>query len=170
MRALWLVGMMGSGKTAVGALIAHGWGLPFVDTDWCIEAEREQTITSLWEIAGEEAFRDLETEQIARIVTAGRDCVVATGGGAVLRPENVAAMRGSGLVVWLTATPGVLAVRLGDRSTRPLLTDRRIERRLVELLEERQVAYGEAAHHTVDTSSQNPDDVAREVMLLWNAS
>ena len=170
MGALWLIGMMGSGKTVVGALVADGTGLPFVDTDRCIEAETEQSITSLWETAGEEAFRDLETGQIARIVTAGGDCVVATGGGAILRPDNVAAMRDSGLVVWLTATPDVLAGRLGGRSTRPLLADQQADQRLVELLAERQAAYREAAHHTVDTSSKNPDDIAREVMLLWNAS
>ena len=68
MRALWLVGMMGSGKTVVGSIVAGQIGLPFSDTDTLIELGSGRTITSIWEAGGEKAFRDLETEQIARIV------------------------------------------------------------------------------------------------------
>jgi shikimate kinase len=170
MRALWLVGMMGSGKTEVGTVIARRTGLPLVDTDARIEAGHDQTITSIWETVGEGAFRDLEADEIKRIVTAGRDCVVATGGGAVLRPENVAAMRSSGLVVWLTAAPEVLSGRLGDGRTRPLLQNRASELGLAALLAERRHTYETAAHHSVDTGGKSPDEVAREVMLLWNGS
>jgi len=170
MRALWLVGMMGSGKTTVGALIARRVGLPFIDTDSRIEAENGRTIASIWETEGEETFRDLESEQIDRIVATGRDCVVATGGGAVLRPENVAAMRSNGVVVWLTAGYEELAARLGDAPARPLLFNRQTDRRVADLLAERSPAYADAAHHRVDTSAKEPGDVAREVVLLWNGS
>jgi len=170
MRALWLVGMMGSGKTVVGALVARRTGLPFVDTDSRIETEYQQTITTIWETAGEDGFRDLETEQIARLVTAARDCVVATGGGSVLRPENVSRMRNNGLVVWLMAVPEVLAERLGEGRNRPLLTDRPLDGRLADLVSERGPAYETAAHHTVDTGGKSADEIAREVMLLWNDS
>jgi shikimate kinase len=170
MRALWLIGMMGSGKTAVGALIAREIGLPFVDTDECIAAERGQTITTLWDGAGEGGFRDVEAEQIARLVGSGGDCVVATGGGAVLRPANVEAMRSNGLVVWLTAGAETLAARLSNDLTRPLLAGGSVRGRLAELLIDRRVVYAGAAHDTVDTTAKNPEDVAWEVIRLWNAS
>ena len=168
MRALWLVGMMGSGKTTVGELIAQRSGLVFVDTDSLIEDETERSISSIWEAAGEEAFRDLETKQIERLLTTPGDCVVATGGGAVLRRENVAAMRNNGTVVWLTAGRHELAARLRKAKARPLLVDQRIVTRLADLMAERGAAYAEAAHYSVDTAAKSPDEVAREVMLLWN--
>ncbi len=168
MRALWLVGMMGAGKTTVGTLISCRSGLPFIDIDERIEADANRTISVIWETDGEETFRDLETGEIARIVAANRDCVVATGGGAVLRDENVSAMRGSGLVVWLIAGAGDLAARLGDGVNRPLLLGRPTDGRLTELLENRESAYEQAAHHNVDTSGKSEDEVAREVMKLWN--
>ena len=170
MRALWLIGMMGSGKTAVGALVADRIGLPFVDIDSQIETDNDRSVTSIWMMAGEAAFRDLETEQIGRVVTAGLDCVVATGGGAVLREENVSVMRGNGLVVWLTAEPDELVVRLGDGGTRPLLADGQTDRRVVELLAERHRVYAKAAHYTVDTGGKSPDEVAHEVALVWCGS
>jgi shikimate kinase len=168
MRALWLVGMMGSGKTTVGEIIARRTGLELVDTDSRIEAETDRPISSIWETDGEETFRDLESEQIDRIVTTGRDCVVATGGGVVLRPENVSAMRSCGMVVWLTAGPDALAARVANAPSRPLLYRRPSEERLGELLAERGPAYAEAADRTVDTDARGPTEVAREVMLLWN--
>jgi shikimate kinase len=170
MRILWLIGLMGSGKTVVGKLVSRRTGLPLIDTDERLAAEHGQTITSLWDSLGEEAFRELEVAQIAAIVASGRDCVVATGGGAVVRPENVTAMRDNGVVVWLTALPEVLSTRIGNGLTRPLLSGRPIERRLAALLTDRHPHYAAAAHRTVDTSDKNPDEVAREVILLWNAS
>ena len=170
MRALWLVGMMGSGKTTVGGLIAQQTGLAFVDTDARIEAENDLTVSGIWEIEGEQTFRDLESGQIGRIAAAGEDCVVATGGGVVLRPENVAAMRSNGTVVWLTAEPEQLAARVRTPRTRPLLDARRTEQRLSELLAEREQWYAEAAHHSVDTRFKSPEEVSREVILFWKGS
>jgi len=170
MRALWLIGMMGSGKTTVGELIARRLGLDFVDTDSLIETETHRSVASIWEAEGEEAFRDFEAEQIERLIERGQDCVIATGGGAVLRPENIAVMRGSGTVVWLTAKPGELAARVDDSESRPLLWGGQSEERLAELLTEREAVYAEAAHHTVETSSKGTEEIAREVMMLWNGS
>jgi shikimate kinase len=170
MRALWLIGMMGSGKTVVGATIARRIGLAFIDTDDRIAAELGQAITTIWDGAGEAGFRDLEADQITRLIRSGKDCVIATGGGAVLRPANVEAMRSNGLVVWLTAGVEILATRLGDDPTRPLLTGGSVEGRLAELLAERLPLYADAAHHTVNTTNKHPHEVAREVIRLWNAS
>lgn len=170
MRALWLVGMMGSGKTTVGELIARETGLVFIDTDSLIESEQGRPIESIWETGGQDSFRDLESEQINQIATSGQDCVIATGGGAVLRPGNIAAMRECGTVVWLAAGPGELWSRVGDSETRPLLSDAPDEQRLAEILVERRELYEGAAHFTVETGSKGSTAVAREVMVLWNGS
>ncbi|MDH3399152.1 MAG: shikimate kinase, partial [Acidimicrobiia bacterium] len=144
MRALWLVGMMGSGKTTVGELIARRTGLVFVDTDSVIEAASDRAISSIFETDGEEAFRDLEADCIDRIVATGRDCVVATGGGIVLRPQNVSAMRSNGRVVWLMAGRDELAARVDDSPARPLLFNQQTAQRLDALLVERAAAYAAA--------------------------
>ena len=170
MPILWLVGMMGSGKTAVGSLVADRIGLPFVDTDTLVEKATGQTIAAIWDTGGEVAFRDLETEQILSVEKVGEDLVVATGGGAVLRAENVSAMQRSGMVVWLTAHPEVLAERLGDAVSRPLLVGGLVGGRLAELLSKRSRGYAAAAHCVVETGGKSPDEVAREVMDLWNDS
>lgn len=170
MRALWLVGMMGSGKTTVGELIARRLGLVFFDTDSLIESETHRSVASIWEVEGEDVFRDFESEQIGRLVGGGQDCVIATGGGAVLRPENIAVMRDNGTVVWLTAEPAELAARVDDSESRPLLWGGQDEERLAQLLAEREAVYAEAAHYTIETSSKGTEEIVREVVMLWNGS
>lgn len=170
MRALWLVGMMGSGKTTVGELIARETGLVFIDTDSLIESEQGRSIGVIWETDGEDGFRDLESKQINQIATSGQDCVIGTGGGAVLRPGNIATMRGCGTVVWLAAEPGELWSRVGASETRPLLVGAPDEHRLATILVERRELYEAAAHFTVETGSKGTAAVAREVMVLWNGS
>jgi shikimate kinase len=170
MRALWLVGMMGSGKTTVGETVVRRLGLVFIDTDSHIESENQRSIAVIWETEGENAFRDLESELLVRLGSTGQDCVVATGGGVVLRPENIAVMRETGTVVWLTAEPGELAGRVSGSPSRPLLRGGQSEDRLRELAAEREAAYSQAAHYRVDTSSRGIDEIAREVMKLWNGS
>src|SRR5256885_10732157 len=118
-KPLFLVGFMGTGKSTVGALLAARWGWPFVDLDGRIEQQAGATITELFARGGEAAFRDLETATLK--VAAGEGLqVVAVGGGAVKRPENLTLMLGTGLGVCLRATPEAILSRIGDASTRPL--------------------------------------------------
>jgi shikimate kinase len=170
MRALWLVGMMGSGKTTVGEIIARRTGVEFIDTDSLIEAELDRPISSVWATEGEDAFRAVESERIRRVVAAGHDSVVATGGGVVIQPGNIELMRSSGTVVWLQADPDQLASRVAGSDDRPLLAGWSDEERLAALLADRAEAYAIAAHHRVETGSKQPEEIAREVMVLWNAS
>ncbi len=165
MATLWLIGMMGSGKTTVGSIVAGRLGLEFVDLDAEIEAGGV-TISQIFERSGEDAFRDLEEAAIAKV--AGRDAVVASGGGAVLRPENVAQMRQAGVVVWLDAGPDTLAARLGAGEGRPLLGGDP-EIRLRRLAVARAAAYRAAAHARVPTDGVDPDQVAARVIELWSA-
>lgn len=162
MATLWLIGMMGSGKSTVGPLVAERLGLGFVDLDAEIEGGGV-TIEQLFERSGEEAFRDLEEAAIARV--AGRDVVAASGGGAVLRPANVAKMRESGTVVWLDAGPDTLAARIGAGEGRPLLAGDVVER-VHRLVASRAAAYRAAAHVRVITDGVDPEQVAARVIAL----
>jgi shikimate kinase len=167
---LWLIGMMGSGKSTVGMAVAADLGLDFVDTDLLVASVTESSITELWDDEGEQSFRHLESQMIAS-AAAGEPVVVATGGGAVLDGTNIDVMRSSGLVVWLTAAPSTLAERVGRDGSRPLLAqaDDPVER-LDTLLGEREARYREAAHATVATDGKTVESVADEVLAVWNAS
>jgi shikimate kinase len=163
MATLWLIGMMGSGKSTVGSIVARRLGLEFVDLDTEIE-EGGVTIPQIFAASGEDAFRDLEEAAIARV--AGSDVVVASGGGAVVRPGNVTRMRETGTVVWLDAGPDTLAARVGAGEGRPLLAGDAVER-LRLLAVTRAAAYRAAAHARVATDGVDPEQVAARVIELW---
>jgi shikimate kinase len=160
---IWLVGMMGAGKTAVGAALADRLGIPHVDTDEEIERRASASIPQLFETVGEPTFRLFEAAVIGDLASDGIDRVVSTGGGAVLDDDSVARMRGTGCVVWLSAEAGDLAARVGDGSGRPLLAGEDTESALGELLERRAPLYEAAAHHRVATEGRDAAAVAAEV-------
>ncbi|MGD2051481.1 MAG: shikimate kinase [Acidimicrobiia bacterium] len=168
-RHLWLVGMMGAGKSSVGAALALRRGVPFYDTDDEVEAEAGCTIARLWMERGEAAFRDLEAQAVARVAAAPAG-VVATGGGVVIDPSNVAAMRASGTVVWLTAPAAELYARVGETADRPLLSGGDGGERLADLLALRADRYREAADHTIDTTGRTTGDVVDEIEARWTPS
>ena len=161
---LWLVGMMGSGKTTVGRLVAVGADAPFHDVDLIVQERIGSTIPDLWEREGENAFRAIESTIVSELA-AGQGAVISTGGGAILRESNRKAMRRSGTVVWLQAPPSVLAGRVGGSLERPVLGGGG-EDRLAELLETRRRAYEAVAHHMVNTAGRTPAEVAAEV-AVW---
>lgn len=156
---------MGAGKSVVGALVAGRVGLPFVDLDEQVAAAAGRAVPAVFAAEGEEGFRRRERDALAR--TAGTGAVVACGGGVVLSVENVARMRGSGIVVWLDAPAEVLAARVGEGEGRPLLAGNP-SAHLEGILRDRQDAYLAAAHHRVATAGRTPDEVATEVADLWN--
>lgn len=167
---LWIIGMMGSGKSTVGTAVASRLGLDFVDTDLLVASVTESSIADLWSHEGEDSFRQLEGQMIAS-AAAGEPVVVATGGGVILDPANIEAMRTSGLVVWLTASPETLAQRIGRDANRPLLGQAEDPReRLADLLTERSARYRQAAHTTVATDGKSVESVVEEVLRAWNAS
>lgn len=160
---VWLVGMMGAGKSAIGPGLARRLGLPFIDTDAEIVREAGQSIAEIFEGEGELAFR--ERERNAIIAIAGREAVVALGGGAIAsRADRERAAR-LGSIVYLRARPKTLLARLGDCRDRPLLRDvapsKRLER-LRSLLEERRESY-ELARIKIDTDDAAVDDVVERV-------
>lgn len=167
---LWLIGMMGSGKTTVGRQVAAKKGLDFVDIDLLVASVTDSSISDLWATEGEGTFRRLESEMIAS-AAADDDAVIATGGGVVLDADNIARMRSSGLVVWLTASPKSLAARLAEETGRPLLADSDDPTAtLADLLAEREHRYAEAAHVQVETDDRPVAEIVQEVLGLWNES
>lgn len=159
-----LVGFMGCGKTTLGRLLAERLGWKFVDVDAVVERTAGCTIPEIFARDGEAAFRDRENRVLLG-VCAGMRQVIATGGGAVLRDDNVAAIRSAGLVVWLTARPDVILARTRRRvGTRPLLsTDEDPLERILRLLGERGALYRMASDRTVDTSDRPVRAVATEL-------
>lgn len=164
-RTLWLIGMMGSGKTTVAPLVATVLDRDWVDADEAVEHLSGRRIPDLF-AESEAAFREVESEVVEEL--AGSPLVVACGGGVVTSPDSVEIMRRSGLVVWLDAPVEVLETRVGDVGSRPLLADGSAET-LRRLHGEREPLY-RAASHAVVAAGANPDDTAAEVVNAWNAS
>lgn len=135
-----LIGMMGAGKTAIGAELARRLGRPFTDTDAEIERAAAMTIPEIFARDGEAFFRARETEVLARVL-GQRGSVVSTGGGAWMRPENRAAIARTGVSVWLDCDLETLWQRVRARPTRPLLATPDPRGTLARLLAERAPTY-----------------------------
>ena len=144
-----LVGMPGSGKSALGRRLAQRLGWPFVDLDQVIEERAGCTIRELFEREGEAHFRDMEQRVIAEFSRGAVASVIATGGGAVLRPENRAMLRSGPRVIYLWSSPEALYRRLRHDVKRPLLQDPLA--RLRSLYDARDPLYREVAGSVVDT-------------------
>lgn len=158
-----LIGMPGTMKTSVGKILAKTSGLRFRDTDDIFVREEKKTIAEVFQTKGEAYFREREAE-IVRRVASETNVVISCGGGAVLREENVRALRASCTVVLLTATAECIAARTSENNARPLLRNGGIER-IRALCAERAPAYASAADFVVDTTDLLPDFLATEI---WN--
>jgi shikimate kinase len=166
--------MMGVGKSTIGRLVAEHTACGFFDTDAEVVATTGVPIADLWTAEGEEVFRGFETAAITTAAELDGPTVVATGGGAVLASGNVVTMKGSGVVVWLTAPPFVLAERIvtAGGAGRPLLAGADpvlddADARLAAILEGRRKRYEAAADHILATEGRTIDAVAGELEELW---
>jgi shikimate kinase len=165
-RSVALIGFMGTGKTTVGKRLARRLGYRFVDSDAEIELRTGVPIPTLFREQGEVAFRSLERDTIAALA-AQPDQVISTGGGAVLQPANADLLRENCLVIWLTASPGVILKRVGDARTRPLLANTSDPlAHIRRLLDARSHLYEAAAHLRVDTTDRKPEVVVDEILRL----
>lgn len=153
---------MGSGKTSVGREIATRLGWDFVDTDDLVEETTGRRIADIFAQDGEAAFR-LHESNAVKAVASRSHVVIATGGGAVIRRENVDALRASGVLVLLDASADAIYERIRHQTHRPLLQVADPIRRIRELLDARRPFY-EQADVVVDTTGRAIDDIADEVM------
>ena len=163
-RSLYLVGMMGSGKTSTGRPLAERLGYGFVDADAVIEQAAGCSIPEIFDRDGEAGFRSLES-QVLSAISQRHSLVVATGGGVVTQPENWGMLH-SGIVIWLDVVPDQLMQRLiADSTVRPLLQTADPEAALNALLNERRPLYSEA-DLTVVINDETPEAVADGILQL----
>jgi shikimate kinase len=157
-----LVGLSGTGKSTVGPLLARRRGLVAVDVDRSIAQAAGTTVAALFDELGEEGFRDLEARVLGDALD-GAPAVIATGGGAVLRPENRTRLARQARTVWLRADLEVLVERLGrSRERRPLLADDAATA-LRRIAAEREPLYREVADLVVDVGTEGPAEIAERV-------
>jgi shikimate kinase len=160
---LYLIGMMGVGKTTVGRLLAQHLGYGFVDTDTVIEkAAGDKPITQLFSEQGEAAFRQLESQVLSQ-VCAFTKLVIATGGGIIVRRENWSYLH-HGLIVWLDLPVEILCARLAEDTTRPLLQDTDLEAKLRSLLDVRQPLYAQADLRITVSEAETPEQIATRII------
>lgn len=161
-RHIVLVGMMGTGKSTVGRLIAERLGLTFRDSDAEIEAASGRTIPEIFSSDGEDAFRSQEALMIKDLLAESKPMVLALGGGAVLDPGTRKLLDGE-CVVWLSAQHEDLVERLGEGEGRPLLGDG-VANALARLSSERDVHYSAVADAAIDTTGLSPNEVAAAII------
>lgn len=163
---LWLIGMMGTGKSTAGKRAAQLVGVDFFDTDDIVESSAGMTIGEIWARSGEAGFRKLEAEAL-REVAVGGEGLVATGGGVVSSDDNRVLMTSTGRVIWLTASPEVAMLRIRELTSRPLLSGEIGSPSYDEILDRRQFQYESIADYVIDTDDKELDQVASAVVALW---
>lgn len=167
MQSVFLVGLMGAGKTTVGRILARKLKSRFVDSDQEISLCTGVTIPTIFEIEGETGFRRRESVLIERL-TGQEGIVLSTGGGVVLDPMNREYLRSRGIVVYLAASPETLHERTRRDKNRPLLqVDDRLKK-LRELFEQRDPLYREIAHIIVEVGRTSAAQVVRQVQSKLN--
>lgn len=157
---IYLIGMMGSGKTTVGELLAKELEYRFLDTDAIISAVSEKSINQIFAEDGEDEFRQLESD-VLQEVSAYLYTVIATGGGIILRQQNWSHLR-DGMVVWLNVPIDVLVQRLKDDDTRPLLKREELQTKLTSLYEQRKSLYQQADITIGIEENDNPNDIVQK--------
>lgn len=169
-RHLVLVGLMGAGKSTVGAVCATRLGRPFVDTDHAVESAAGRSVREIFDADGEDAFRALERAAVRTAATDPEPAVIACGGGVAVDPENRALLRDHGFVVWLDAPVTELAERAARApGARPLLATGDPVATLDRLAAARRDAYAEIAHTRVETDGRSVDAVADLVLEAFGA-
>lgn len=164
-RHVALVGLPGSGKSTVGRQLARRLGWEFADSDALIEQRLGCSIREFFEREGEAAFRDVEEEVIAQLGRSQRPTVIATGGGAVIRPANRQHLREAGHVIYLRSTPDEVYRRLRHDRNRPLLQVADPLARIRELFEQRDPLYREAAHFIIETGRPSVPTLVNMILM-----
>ena len=159
-----LTGFMATGKSTLGRRLAKRIGYRFIDTDAEIEKRSGQAIAEIFETQGEASFRRLESELVKELAGQQR-LVVATGGGLVMNPENVAALEKTGRIICLTAPPEEILARVTrQKQTRPLLDDPDPQSKISALLQQRARVYQQFPQ--LDTSQHPPEKLIEKLLLL----
>lgn len=156
-----LIGMMGSGKTTIGELLAKETGYIFIDTDSEIIKNENRTINKIFEENGEEYFRDIESKTLSNILKKDNQ-VISTGGGIIKNLENIELLKGKSIVFYLEATEEELFKRVKNNKDRPLLNVENIQDKITKLLKEREESY-KKSHYTISTTNKTPKAIIKEI-------
>lgn len=162
---IFLVGPMGAGKSTIGRLLASELNLFFRDSDRVIEERTGADIPWIFDMEGEDGFRDRETAVLTELATEA-DVVIATGGGIILRPQNREIMQTSGYVCYLTASIDQLVERTSRDKKRPLLQVDNPRQKIIDLLSHRDPLYRATADFVINTDRRSPKAVAQEIAGL----
>ncbi|SHN35542.1 3-dehydroquinate synthase [Duganella sacchari] len=168
MQNVFLVGLMGAGKTTIGRILARKLGLRFIDSDHEIEARTGASIPWIFEIEGEASFRRREADVI-RELTGQAGIVLATGGGAILNPDNRAFLKARGTVIYLRASVNSILQRTAHDKNRPLLQTADPRKKLVELMAVREPLYMEIADLVIDTGRPNVQSMVQTILNQMDA-
>ncbi len=162
MKNIVLTGFMGTGKTEVGRALSRILGWRLIDVDDEIVKAHNMSINEIFSTLGEPAFRDMETEML-RKVSQNKNVIISTGGGAVLKQENMDILREKGMIICLDAMPETILKRTSRNCERPLLKVEDPLRKIKELLEFRRPFY-EKADATINTEGKPPVRIAEEIL------
>ncbi len=164
---IYLIGMMGSGKSTVGKILAKKMKIPFVDLDHYIEVKSNKSISEIFKNDGESYFRKLESEALTHIENS--NVVAACGGGIILSEENRDKLGSTGKVVLIQASIPEIAKRLQDAIDRPLLQDKERIQELTKIWNSRKDYYQNTAHITVDANGQTPEEIREDILKQINS-
>jgi len=162
MKNIILTGFMGTGKTYIGKLLAHRLKYKYIDTDEIIEHQTGMKIKDIFEKYGETYFRDLETKVVKK-VSKLNNCVIATGGGIVLRKENMDELEKNGFIVNLKAKPETIYKRIKNNTDRPLLNKPDPKKEIQKLLKIRKPYY-ERCNLSVETDKESPEEIIKFII------
>jgi shikimate kinase len=168
-RNIYLVGPMGAGKSTIGRVLAAELHLSFRDSDKVIEDRTGADIPWIFDMEGEEGFRERESAVLNEL-SKGQDVVIATGGGIILRPQNREVMKASGYVCYLTASIEQLVERTARDKKRPLLQVENPRQKIIDLVALRDPFYREASDFVINTDRRSPKLVAQEIATLVNSA
>ena len=158
---IFLIGMMGTGKSTVGVLLANELKIPFVDLDKEIEKSTKKTISRIFKLDGEAAFRKIETERLKEVSAS----VVSCGGGIILKEENRNFIKVNGTTILLTASIDELVRRLKGAGKRPLLAKNNEKESLIKLWLDRRAQYLSLSDMTIDTDGKTSRQITNDILL-----
>lgn len=165
-----LIGYRGTGKSSVGKLLAERSGRTLVSTDAEVVRRAGQAVPDIVKQHGWDHFRDLETE-VCRDLAGKNQLIIDTGGGAILRKENVDQLKAMGILFWLTAEVPTISRRIGADTQRPSLTGAKsFVEEIEEVLRERTPKYQAAADHVIATDSKTVGEIADAIQGILKAS
>jgi len=166
---IYLIGLMGAGKTTIGRQLAKALKLPFYDSDKAIEESTGVDISTIFEFEGEEGFRDREQKMIQQL-TQKRGIVLATGGGAILREQNRKLLKENGFIVYLQCSVERILERTRRDSQRPLLQTDNPKERIESLFAQREPLYLSCADYKIDTGAMQSKTVVNHILEKYRSA